>query len=172
MRKSLTITGLVAAAVFTVGYVAGQIGGVAASSAASKPAAQTTRGYGGPPGIALGPRADGTVTAINGSTITIKADGNPGPSPSNEYTNVTTIDLTGGTTYLGGPTKTVTAADIKVGSFIVVDGTLSSDGTTVTATKVMLGGPRMHGPGPGGPMGFGPRGAHFRGQFAPPGAWR
>jgi len=84
-----------------------------------------------------GPRADGQVTAINGDTITIKADSDQGQT--NEYGNVTTVVLTNSTTYQADHNGSATTkASIKVGSFIIAEGTLSGDGKTVTASKVSV----------------------------------
>lgn len=80
------------------------------------------------------PHADGTVTAVNGNTITVKADSDP--AGSTEYTKVTTIVLTGSTTYGAGHDGTATKGSIVTGSYIVAEGTLSADGTTLTATQV------------------------------------
>jgi len=163
MRKPLIVTSLFGAAIFTVGVVAGQIVGLPLSSAASKPSGQNNvatapRPYAAHPGFSLGPRADGTVTAVSGTTVTVKADGNRGPSPANEYDNITTITLTASTKYQSGFGQTGSAKSIKVGSFIIAEGTLSSDGKTLTATKVMVGG--GHGPGGPGPFGGPPPGFH------------
>lgn len=101
-------------------------------------------GHGGP-GRASGPHADGTVTAVNGDAISVQADADR--AGSNEYTAVTTINLTGTTTYDTdrGNTATTTKPTITVGEYIVAEGTLSADGKTLTATHVSL-----HAGGPGG----------------------
>lgn len=145
MRKPIIVTSLFGAAIFAVGVLAGQVAGLSVSSAASKLSVQTNfaaapRANVGRPPMSLGPRADGTVTAISGNTITVKPDGDRGPSPSNEYNNVTTILLTSSTKYQAGPGQSGSAKSIKVGSFIVAQGTVSSDGKTLTATTVMVGG--------------------------------
>ena len=101
---------------------------------------------GGGPGHASGPHADGTVTAVNGDTITVKADTDP--AGSTEYTAVTTIVLTGTTQYDAGhdAAATTTKPTIAVGQHIVAEGTVSSDGATLTATQVSVGtgGPGGH----------------------------
>jgi hypothetical protein len=78
------------------------------------------------------------VTAINGDTLTIKADNDP--AGTNEYTGVTTVILTSGTQYVAGhgSAGTVSRSSITVGSTIIVEGTVSSDGKTITATTVRL----------------------------------
>jgi hypothetical protein len=102
----------------------------------------------GPGGRASGPHADGTVTAVNGDTITVKADADP--SGSTEYTGVTTIVLTSSTTYDAGrdATSSTTKPTISVGEHIIAEGTLSSGGATLTATQVSV-----HTDGQGGPGG-------------------
>lgn len=73
------------------------------------------------------PHAGGEVTAVSGSTITVKdRDG-----------ATVTIKVDGSTTYLvaGASAK---LSDIKVGMFLVAEGTKSSDGS-LTATAVRAG---------------------------------
>ncbi|MEA2675108.1 MAG: hypothetical protein QOI92_2300, partial [Chloroflexota bacterium] len=84
------------------------------------------------------PHAGGEVTAISGSTITVKdRDG-----------STVTITVTGSTTYdVAGATAKL--SDIKVGMFLNAEGTQNGDGS-LTATSVRAG---DHG-GPGG-RGFG-----------------
>jgi Domain of unknown function (DUF5666) len=104
----------------------------------------------GPGGHASGPHADGTVSAVSGDTITVKADADP--SGSTEYTGVTTIVLTSTTTYDAGRDATASTAKptISVGEYIIAEGTLSNGGTILTATQVSV-----HSGGPGGPGGLG-----------------
>ena len=129
MRKPIILMSLFGGTIFVVGVMAGQIAGVSVSSAASKPAIQTNiaaapRFNPGHAPVSLGPRADGTVKAVSGNTITVQADGNHGPNPSKEYENVTTILLTSTTKYQAGPGQTGSAKSIKAGSFIVAEGTV------------------------------------------------
>ena len=151
MRKPLIVTTLFGTVLFTVGMIAGQIFAAPLSFAASKPSIATNtaapRTYAGHPPVAPGPRADGTVTAVSGNTLTVRADGNHGPSPSNEYNNVTTILLTSSTKYQSGFGQSGGSKSIKVGTFIIAEGNLSADGKSLTATKVMVG----RGACPGGP---------------------
>ena len=160
MKKPIIVAALFVTGVFGVGYAVGQIGGVASSSAAgTTPTPTTTQtapnasrpdgaygapGAGGPGGGAFNtPHADGTVTAINGNTLTISAGTDP--SGTTEYTGVTTVVLTSSTTYDAGHDSTATASksSIKVGSYVIVNGTLSSDGKSITATSLGInaGGP-------------------------------
>ena len=154
MKKQIIATALVATSVFGAGVAVGQIGAVPGSSAASAivaPSATTTPAttqvapaqgdqHGGAQDA---PHADGTVTAINGNTLTIKADNDP--AGTTEYTGVTTVLLTSSTQYEAGHDSTGTAgkSSITVGSYVIVEGTLSSDGKTLTATTVRInaGGP-------------------------------
>jgi hypothetical protein len=163
MRKPLIAVTLLGVAVFAGGYIVGQMGGISLTSAASTGQSQPNwnwdhgfnrfNGSGGVPGFAAGPHADGTVTGINGNNVTIKPDANN----SDEQESVTTIVLTGSTQYLAGPGATANKDSIKVGSFIIAEGTLSSDGKTLTASKVAVGlgaghmGGHMHGGAFGGP---------------------
>jgi hypothetical protein len=99
----------------------------------------STRGQGrGGSGHASGPHADGTVTAVNGDTITVKPDADK--AGSNEYTAVTTITLSSTTQYETGhdAAATTTRPTITVGEYIIAEGTLSSDGKTLAATRVSV----------------------------------
>jgi hypothetical protein len=84
------------------------------------------------------PHAGGEVTAISGSTITVKD--RDGASVTITVTGSTTYDVAGATAKL---------SDIKVGMFLNAEGTQNSDGS-LTATTVRAGDQR----GPGG-RGFG-----------------
>lgn len=91
------------------------------------------------------PRVGGEVTAVDGSTITVKQrDG-----------STATIKVTGSTTYkVAGADARL--ADVKVGMFLVAEGTKSSDGS-LTASDVRAGTAGERGPGKGEfHMGFGP----------------
>ncbi|GAC1461735.1 MAG: hypothetical protein NVS2B16_04480 [Chloroflexota bacterium] len=147
MKRSLIATALLGCTVFGTGYAFGQIGGPTGSSAATvatPSVVQTLPDAAGHPGPSQDtPHADGTVTAISGDTLTISAGTDP--SGTTEYTKVTTVTLSAGTQYDAGHDSTATAgkSSIKVGSYIIVDGTLSSDGTTIAASRVDVhaGGP-------------------------------
>lgn len=144
MRTSLITLAVLALAVFGAGYVVGQVRGIAAGSAATGgpvvlPGFRDTNrfdSFSNHPfaGSSGAKHADGTVTAVNGDTITVQAD-NDASNP-NEYTSVTTIVLNNSTTYQGTGGKSA----IKVGSHIVAEGTVSSDGKTLTASSVGTGG--------------------------------
>lgn len=91
------------------------------------------------------PHLGGEVTAIDGSTITVKQrDG-----------ATATIKVTGSTTYtVGGASAKL--ADVKVGMFLVAEGTKNSDGS-LTASDVHAGTAGERGPGKGEfHMRFGP----------------
>lgn len=81
------------------------------------------------------PHLGGEVTAVDGSTITVKQrDGSSA-----------TINVTGTTTYqVAGAAGAL--ADVKVGMFLMAEGTLNSDGS-LAATAVRAGTPGDHGPG-------------------------
>jgi hypothetical protein len=148
MKKTIFGVALLTVGVFGAGYTIGQIGGVAGSSAAAAvvtpTVTATSHADGGPGGGAMdAPHADGTVTAINGDTLTISA----GTDPTNttEYTGVTTVLLTSSTQYDMGHDSTTAAGkpSIKVGSYVIVNGAVSSDGKTITASSLGInaGGP-------------------------------
>jgi hypothetical protein len=96
------------------------------------------------------PTAAGKITALSGDNITI-ADRDK-TTETVVFSATTTFRTMSGTT---------TSSSLKVGDFIAVNGTKSSDGT-VTATSVMVGAPPMGKGGPGGhrggkpPAGSGP----------------
>ena len=96
-------------------------------------------GRGGPP--AGGGYADGTVTAVNGATLTVQS------------ANGSTITVTTSSATTVLVTKPGTVSDLKVGEAIMWRGK-TSDGTT-TATDIREGsfGPPPGGNGPGGPSG-------------------
>jgi hypothetical protein len=123
-------------------------------------------GHGAPFAHPIRPHADGIVAGISGNTVTLKAD--TGHFGFNESNPVKTVVLTDTTRYIAAPGATAGKSAIKTGAFIVATGTLSSDGKTLTATRVIIGG---HGSwaGPagrwgtpramwGGPSGWGPAG--------------
>jgi hypothetical protein len=148
MKKTIIAAALFSSVVFGAGYAVGQIGGVTGSSAASAVVTPTTTqttpdGGGRQAGAQDTPHADGTVTAINGDTLTISADNDP--AGTTEYTGVTTVVLTSATTYDAGhdSTGTVSKSSIKVGSYVIVNGTVSADGKTITASSLGIhaGGP-------------------------------
>jgi len=100
----------------------------------------------------LGPHAAGQVTAINGNTITVK----PFTKPNGEQSSVTTIVLTGSTQYSSAGDASTTKNAIKVGSYVIAQGTLSADGNTLTASRVMV---LPSAPTAGGFRDFGPHAA-------------
>jgi hypothetical protein len=76
----------------------------------------------------------GKVTAVNGNTVSIA----PTAGWRDEGSSVTTVLLTASTQYVSGPDTAATKDVVKVGSFIVAEGTLSSDGKTLTASRVVV----------------------------------
>lgn len=147
MHKAFMAVSLLVAGTFTAGYIlvqAAEPTPTFAASGAHRGASQTTL-RGQQTGQSATPHADGTVTAVNGNTITVKADNDP--AGSTEYTKVTTIVLTSSTKYNAGNGTTTTRPTISAGQYVVAQGTVSSNGTTLTATLVSVG---THGPGHGG----------------------
>ncbi len=148
MKRPIIATALLATGLLGTGIAVGQIGGIPGSSAATVVSTLTTTqgapdGGGHRDGAQDTPHADGTVTAINGDTLTLSAGTDP--SGTDEYTGVTTVLLTGATQYDAGhdSTGTISKSSIKVGSYVIVEGTRSSDGKTLTATSLGInaGGP-------------------------------
>lgn len=92
----------------------------------------------GGPGHMFGPHADGTVTAVNGDTISLKADADQ--AGSSEYLAVTSVVLTSATTYDAGRDNapSTTRPSITAGEYLVAEGTVSNGGATLTATRVSI----------------------------------
>ena len=97
------------------------------------------------------PQVTGVVKSVNGSTMTVTGLGGA----------THTVLVTGSTRYQragqGAAATATTASAVKVGVSIMAEGSLSSDGKTLTAQRVLIlpaqGAPGMSGPGPGGPAG-------------------
>lgn len=115
-------------------------------------------------GPGMTPGIFGTVSAVDGDTLTVTSVMRPHPMPMQPVgtpatsavtsTVVYTVDASNATIYKGSATTTVSVSDIATGDMVIVQGTVS--GTNVTATVirdgVMPG--RMMGPGMPG-RGFG-----------------
>lgn len=151
MKRPVIATALLAIGVFGAGVTVGQIGGIPGSSAASAVATPAASAIATPATTKAAPdqgdrssdapdapHADGTVTAINGDTLTIAAGTDP--AGTTEYTGVTTVVLTGATQYDAGHDSagTIGKSSITVGSYVIADGTLSGDGKTLTATGLRI----------------------------------
>lgn len=160
MHKTRLAASMFIAGTLATGYVLAQGSGATSAFAASKhKQASGTALHTHQTGRNGTPHADGTVSAVNGNTITVKADTDK--AGSTEYTKVTTIVLTGSTKYnAGNGTTTTTKPTIAVGQYIVAEGTVSSNGVTLTATLVSVG---THGAGHGG---HGRGGPHADGTVA------
>jgi hypothetical protein len=96
--------------------------------------------------VVILPHAGGEVTKISGSTITVQQrDG-----------TTATITVNGQTRYSVNGTDSAALADVKVGMFLVAEGTKNSDGS-LTAAQVRAGTPgTFEGPGGHFGRGFGP----------------
>jgi hypothetical protein len=98
------------------------------------------------------PRVAGQVTEVNGSSYAV----------TGAFGQSDTVTTTSSTTYLNADGTTASASAVQAGVAIIAQGTLSSDGKTLTAQRVIIA-PRGAGYG-GGRCGFG--GAD--GAFGPP----
>jgi hypothetical protein len=99
---------------------------------------------------------------VNGSSYTV----------TGAFGQSYTVATTSSTTYVNADGTTASASAVQAGTAIIAQGTLSSDGKTLTAQRVIIA-PRGAGHG-GGRFGFGGPGADRfgfggpRGAFGPP----
>ncbi|HTY39965.1 MAG TPA: DUF5666 domain-containing protein [Candidatus Paceibacterota bacterium] len=140
---------------FRVLVATGLLGGlllVSAPAFAQTPGGDNGNGGGPPGGWGRGagmmnrrPGVFGSVTAINGTTLTINSPAGPSGGTATTYT----VDASNATVEKGGSASTLSA--IAVGDNVMVQGTVS--GTNVTATTIRDGvgamGRGMGGPGRG-----------------------
>lgn len=161
MNKPLIATTLLAAGTLGTGYAIGQIAGATPSFAAGGMHTYSISHFlrQNVANQPAGSHADGQITAVNGDAITVTPDADR--AGGNEYTGVTTINLSSATKYGAGhdAAATATRPAFAVGQYIVAEGTVSSDGKTLSATLVSVG---AGGHGPGGPGGPG----HMSGPHA------
>ena len=110
------------------------------------------------------PTVAGEVTAVNGSSYTVTA----------RFGTTHTVNATSSTTYVNRDGTATSASAVTAGTYIAAQGTLSADGKTLTAQRILVVPPDTdrgfgrHGFGSGGP-GFGPGhvGAGSPGPIAP-----
>jgi hypothetical protein len=81
------------------------------------------------------PHLAGKVTAINGSSFTVQTLRSIFKGGAATTVTVTT---SGATTYVSPNNASASASSIKVGSYIVAEGTLSSDGKTLAAERIEI----------------------------------
>ena len=115
----------------------------------------------------------GTVSAVNGNSLTVTSGARPsrpmpeqatGATPAAVATTTYTVDATNAKIYKGSATTTVSVSDIAIGDTVMVQGTVS--GTSVTATVIRDGAVPMAGrPGMGDKLG---RGASSTASGTPP----
>jgi hypothetical protein len=111
---------------------------------------------GGTPGVF------GTVSAVNGTTLTVTAKARPSmangatAAPATPAT-VYTVDASNAKVYKGSSTSTVSVSNIVMGDTVMVAGTVSGSNITATVIRDGIGG-AMGQPGMSGGKGFG-RGA-------------
>lgn len=111
----------------------------------------TARPFHGGPGGLQGPHAHGQVASIQGNTVTLKPQSGRGDADD----TITTVILGSGTTYMAPGKAAAAKSDIKAGSYLVATGTVSSDGKTLTASRVVIL------PSTAGAEPFGPHFHHF-----------
>ena len=80
------------------------------------------------------PAAIGRVTAVAGNTISLRAGAFSWRVPS----QVTTVVLTGSTRFFRNPFASTTRSAVKVGVLVAARGTVSKDGKTLTAQRVVV----------------------------------
>ncbi|HZS89551.1 MAG TPA: DUF5666 domain-containing protein [Chloroflexota bacterium] len=74
------------------------------------------------------PRLAGRVTAVNGSSYTI----------SGRFGSTYTVNTTSSTTYVNANGSTAAASSVVSGTVIMAEGTLSADGKTMTAQRILV----------------------------------
>jgi hypothetical protein len=144
LKKFLALP-IIGAAILGGGAIAGYTGLASAQTSGSAQASNTQ--------MRRGPGVHGTVTAVNGSSITITEKTGPRGAAGTTYT----VDASNATVKkfaAGSAPATISASQIAVGDEIGVTGTIS--GTSVTATEIMdgmgmtgFGGHGFGGPGKG-----------------------
>jgi len=143
--RSWVVAGVIVAVIAVAAVVllggSGDDGGT--EDAAAAPAAQA-EGFPGAGGAGLGLGARGSITSIEGSTITVESE-----DPSGSSTT-TTVETTADTTV----TESVegTLDDLEVGATVVAVGE-EGDGGGIVATTIREGDGAGLGQGPGGPGG-------------------
>jgi hypothetical protein len=162
-RRTLAAGGTLAA---VLGLGAGGAGAAMSGS---------TSGSGRPPsgshastgGARPQPTVGGKVTGLSGDDITLQTQGNKGVTVV--YSSSTTFKTRAGTRG-SGTTSSSSAAALKVGDFVGVDGTKNANGTVSASSVTIVTG--MPSGGRGGPPGRkgAPPGQGGRGGSAPTGA--
>jgi hypothetical protein len=74
------------------------------------------------------PHVGGEVTAVNGSSYTVTA----------RFGTTYTVNATSSTTYVNPDGTATSASAVKVGTYIAAQGTLSADGKTLTAQRILV----------------------------------
>jgi hypothetical protein len=109
------------------------------------------------------PRAGGQVSASSPDSV-----GGTAYTITERQNGTMTIDGTGSTVYVGPSGATVNSSTIVKGTFIMAEGTLSTDGKTLTALRITVMPARTGNWGPGRGFGNGKGGFGHRGG---PGGW-
>ena len=162
-RRALVAGGTLAA-VLGLGAVGAAAATSGSTSGSGHPpsGSHTSTGHAGPQ-----PTVGGKVTGLSGDDITLQTQGDK--SVTVVYSSSTTFKTMAGTQG-SGATSSSSAAALKVGDFVGVDGTKNANGT-VSASSVTIG-TGMPSGGRGGPPGRKgtPPGQGARGGSAPNGA--
>ena len=121
--------------------------GASAAGAATSPTGARAGAHGRPPAGSARPAAAGKISAVSGNDVTVRT----------RNATTTHVVVSSATTFktLTGPkgaATTSSASALKVGRFISVQGTKSSDGTIAASSVVASAGLPPGGPGgPGAP---------------------
>lgn len=141
------ITSKIIASLATTAVAGASLLGGAAATAATATTAH--RGHPGLPRVK--PAVIGTVTAVNGTSLSVTDHSQTVYTVDDSQANITKG--------FGKDATTMTTADVKTGDMVAVQGTVS--GTNVTATSIVDGVPAKDGHDPHGGPGMGQRPGAF-----------
>jgi hypothetical protein len=136
MRTSIVVMAAFVVAAFAIGYLAGSVNGVVRGFAANSPQASPTATSTTKCAVVrfVGPHAVGTVSGVSGGTITIT----PLAGFRDNASAVTQIVTNSSTKFYTGAGTAASLSSVKNGDMVRAAGTLSPNGKSLTATRVIV----------------------------------